>query len=363
MTSVVQVLAALIALLGHLISGGASAPPARSVPLAHLIGQKLVVRIDGRRPDAEILGRIRRGQVGGVILYRGRNYATARQLRSIASTLQSAAAAAGRPPLLIAVDQEGGAVKQVPWAPPTRSPPQMGADNSAAEALDQGTATGTALRALGVNMDFAPVADVPATPRSFMLQSGRTWSSSAIRTSTLANLFATGLEHVGVVPVMKHFPGLGYADLNTDSHVEKIAASRAQLAAGLVPYRTAISAHVPMIMLSNAVYDAYDGANAAGWSATIATRLLRGELGFRGVSITDSLDGAAHARRMADAPLAIRAARAGADMILVTGSEATSESVYASLAAAVRDGTLSRGQLEASYRRIRALKRMLERRA
>jgi beta-N-acetylhexosaminidase len=355
-----RALAALVVFLAHLLSGGGGpATSTRPVPLAHLIGQKLVVRMDGRVPDRELLGRIRLGQVGGVILYRGRNYASPGQLRSIAATLQSTAARSGRPKLLIAVDQEGGEVKQVPWAPPTRSPPQIGADGSAADALAQGSATGVALRDLGVNVDFAPVADVPASPRSFMLQTGRTWSSSPVATSLLANAFATGLERTGVVPVMKHFPGLGFADLNTDLHVERIAASRAQLDAGLQPYRAAISARIPMIMLSNAVYEAYDGANAAGWSATVGTRLLRRVLGFRGVTITDSLDGAAHARRITDIPLAVRAARAGTDMILVTGSEATSRSVYASLVAKARAGSIGRAQLEASYRRIRALKRTL----
>ena len=175
----------------------------------------------------------------------------------------------------------------------------------------------------------------------------------------LANAFAEGLEEGGVIPAMKHFPGLGYAVQNTDSHIEAIPASRAQLGPGLVPYWAAISARIPMIMLSNAVYTAYDGANAAGWSSAVGTRLLRGVLGFRGVTITDSLDGAAHARRIADGPLAIRAARAGTDMILVTGSEATSQSVYASLMREARSGVISRAQLEASYRRIRALKRSL----
>ena len=192
-----------------------------------------------------------------------------------------------------------------------------------------------------------------------MLETGRTWSSSAATTSELANAFATGLERRGVIPVMKHFPGLGHADRNTDFHIEAIAASRAALAPGLVPYRAAVARHIPMVMLSNAVYDAYDGANAAGWSAAIGTRLLRRDLGFTGVTITDSLDGAAHARGIADDPLAIRATRAGTDMILVTGSEAASASVYASLMAAARAGTLDRAQLEASSRRIRALKRTL----
>ena len=327
MISALQTLAGLIALVAHLLTAGAptTARPA-TPPLSHLIGQKLVVRMDGRAPDAALLERIRLGRVGG---------------------------------LLMAVDQEGGPVKQVPWAPPTLSPARMGAVGSASEALDQGARTGRALDALGVNVDLAPVADVPASPRSFMLVGGRTWSGSASATSALANAFASGLEQGGVVPAMKHFPGLGYATLNTDFRVEAITASRGQLDAGLVPYRAAISAHVPVIMLSNAVYTAYDGANAAGWSTAIGTRLLRGDLGFTGVTITDSLDGAAHARGIRDNPLAIRAARAGTDMILITGSEATSQSVYASLMREARAGAISRTPLEASFRRIRALKRTL----
>jgi len=118
--SVFPALAALLAFLAHLASAAAPAP---QPPLSHLIGQKLVVRVDARR----IRSRIRRGEVGGVILYRGRNFTTRGGLRSIAATLQRAADAGGRPPLLIAVDQEGGAVKQVPWAPPTLSAPAMGA--------------------------------------------------------------------------------------------------------------------------------------------------------------------------------------------------------------------------------------------
>src|SRR4249919_1602461 len=360
MIAALRGLAALVALFAHLLSPGASPTAAGATPaLSDMIGQKLVVRMDGRRPDAELLGRIRLGRVGGVILYRGRNYTSAAHLRSIAGRLQAVAADAGRPPLLIAVDQEGGPVKQVPWAPPTVSPAEIGADGSASEALDQGRLTGRALIALRVNVDLAPVADVPASSHSFMLQGGRTWSGSASATSALANAFATGLEQGGVIPAMKHFPGLGYATLNTDFHIEAITASRAQLDAGLAPYRAAISAHVPMIMLSNAVYEAYDGANAAGWSSAIGTRLLREVMGFQGVTITDSLDGAAHARRISDGPLAIRAARAGTDMILVTGSEATSQGVYALLMQQARAGAISRAQLEASYRRIRALKRTL----
>ena len=118
---------------------------------------------------------------------------------------------------------------------------------------------------------------------------------------------------------MKHFPGIGRAIRNTDHYVETIDASRAALASDLQPYRRAIVHDIPFIMLSNATYTAYDPDNAAGWSEAIAIGLARDQLGFEGVTITDSLDGTAHARGLTDRVLAKRAAKAGTDMILDDG--------------------------------------------
>ena len=95
---------------------------------------------------------------------------------------------------------------------------------------------------------------------------------------------------------MKHFPGIGRTRYNTDQYVVTLRASRTTLAPGLIPYRDAIAAHIPMIMLSNATYTAYDSVNGAGWSNAISIGLLRNQLGFKGVSITDSLYGTAKAR-------------------------------------------------------------------
>ena len=192
-----------------------------------------------------------------------------------------------------------------------------------------------------------------------MYQQGRTWSFSARKTARLANAFAVGLGDRHALATMKHFPGLGYARRNTDHYVVRIGATRRQLAPGLEPYRRAVANHVPLIMLSNAVYEAYDRRHAAGWSRAIASALLRGELGFEGATITDSLDGAAAARRVRTDRLAIRAARAGTDLILTTGSEAASRSVYKSLLDAASDGRISRGRLLASFQRIVALKTKL----
>lgn len=314
--------------------------------------------MSGTIPSADVLGRIRRGEVGGVILF-GSNVATRAALITLTATLRHAAAAGRQPPLLIATDQEGGSVKRIPWAPPTLSPPEMGEIALAATAHDQGARTGTALLGLGINCDLGPVADVPGSTSSFMYLQGRTWSFSPSLTATLSNAFAKGLESRGVIPALKHFPGIGLATLNTDSHVVVLTASKAALAPGLQPYRLAIERHVPMIMLSNATYTAYDAANGAGWSRAIGQSLLRDKLGFTGVTITDSLSGTATARGVPAWQLAVRAAAAGTDMILLTGSEASTKAAYDALLAKARDGTIPRATLEASYARILALKATL----
>ncbi len=341
---------------GALFAAGTAAAPTPTP--AQLIGQKLLVRMDGRTLSKSLLARARLGQIGGVIVH-GFNFDTAAELRAITGPLQQAAAAGGQPPLLIAVDQEGGSVKTVQWAPPTLSPPQLGALNSETAAQEQGRRTGAALRRLGVNTDFAPVADVPATARSFLYRQGRTWSFGWHDTARLSGRFAIGLGQSGAIASTKHFPGLGIATANTDEAVVAITATKAALAPGLRPFKTAIADGVPMIMLSNAIYTAYDRRNAAGWSRAIGTTLLRGQLGYRGVTITDSLDGASHARHIPAVNLALRAAKAGTDMLLLTGGEDGTRGAYAVLARAAADGELNHAQLLASYRRILALKATL----
>jgi beta-N-acetylhexosaminidase len=345
--------AAALAIVGLLSI--APAPAVAAPSLQHLVGQKLVVSMDGHTPSASLLDRARRGRIGGVLIH-GWNFSSAAQLRNIATELRHAAAQGGQPPLLIAVDQEGGQVKTVSWIPPTLSPPEMGDLGSSDTARRQGRKTGAALLDLGVNTDFAPVADVPPATSSFMYQQGRTWSFSSRATSRLANPFARGLADRGALATMKHFPGLGFAARNTDDFVVHIDATKGELAPGLRPYRHAVAKGVPLVMLSNAVYRAYDRSHAAGWSRAIGTTLLRGEIGFQGVTITDSLDGAANTRGIPTNQLALKAAKAGTDMLLLTGSEASSRSVYHSLLEAAQAGQIPQERLAASYDRIAALK-------
>lgn len=311
--------------------------------------------MSGTTPSSALLGRVRRGEIGGVILF-GANITTRAALIALTTKLRDAAAAGGQPPLIIAVDQEGGAIKRIAWAPPTMTVPAMGSNGDASVANAQGASTGRVLRELGINVDLAPVADVPGSSSSFMYKDGRTFSFDASVTASLADAFASGLEAGGVLPTMKHFPGIGRASSNTDSSVVTINASAAALDPGLLPYRAAIGHQIPLIMLSNATYPAWDPANAAGWSASIVETLLRRDLGFTGVTMTDSLDGAAAARHMHESELAVRAAMAGTDLILTTGSEPTTRSTYAALLADAQDGSIPTATLRASYDRILALK-------
>jgi len=328
-----------------------------SPTIAQLVGQKLAIRMDGTTPSAALLGRIRRGEVGAVVLF-GKNFVDEAGLIALTTTLHSAARDGGQPPLLLMIDQEGGRIRRLPWAPPDTSATAMGRslDADAVEAV--GAATADALRRDGINVDLAPVEDVPGSGSvtGFMAAADRTFAMDAPTVSQLATAFARGLESRGVSATLKHFPGLGRVRQNTDKFVEKVGASRAQLDRDLAPFRAGIAAGMPIVMLSNATYLALDDVNAAGWSEVVGTQLLRGELGFTGVTITDSLTGAAKARGTTPEALAARAAEAGTDMLMLTGSEAETAGAFDYLGTRAGSGSIPLAALDASYARILALK-------
>ncbi|MFN8630811.1 MAG: glycoside hydrolase family 3 N-terminal domain-containing protein [Chloroflexota bacterium] len=270
--------------------------PTTAPTLGQRIGQRLIVAMAGTTPTAELLGRARRGEIGGVILFR-RNVTTPDALRRAIDSLQQAAHDGGQPPLLIMADQEGGSIRTIPWAPPALSAHAMGT-HPTTWIKAKGAATGKALAAVGVNVDLAPVADVPASTSTFMALAGRAFSTHASRAAADVSSFAAGLRSAGVIAVGKHAPGIGRVARNTDQVAQTVTASKAALETDLAPFRALIKNRIPMLMLSNATYPAYDASNAAGWSRAISVDLLRGTLGFKGVTITDSLDGTGTARRV-----------------------------------------------------------------
>jgi beta-N-acetylhexosaminidase len=323
---------------------------------AELVGTRLVVAMRGTAPSADLLARVRRGEVAGVILFRG-NVVGPGQVRALTDRLRAAARAGGLPPPLVAVDQEGGLVRRLSWAPPAPSAAELGALGATA-ARRVGVRTGRALRAVGVDADLAPVADVPAVRGSFLAAQQRAFSTDPERAAVLVAAFASGLNDAGVLATAKHFPGLGRATRSTDLYRVAIAAPAARLAPGLVPFRRLVDDGVPLVMLSNAAYAAYGGGPAV-WSRRIGRDLLRGRLGFAGVTLTDALEATATTWNTTVPEAAFRAAAAGVDLLLVTGSETSSGEVYARLLAAADAGELSRASLEESAARVLALRRSL----
>jgi beta-N-acetylhexosaminidase len=333
---------------------GEPAPKVAELTLRRLLGQRLIVALQGTAASPALLARVRRGEVGGVIIFGG-NVVSAPQLRMLTATLQAAARAGGGPPLLIAVDQEGGDIRRLPWAGPVAAAVDLGRGSPTA-ARRAARAAGTTLRAAGVNVDLAPVLDVPV-PGSFMAAERRVFAADPARVGLMATAFASGLADAGVAATAKHFPGIGRAIRSTDRSAVALNPSAAALERDLAPFRRAIAAGVPVVMLANASYTAF-GASPAAWSAPIQS-FLRRELGFRGVTITDALEPVAATRGKTLSAAALLAVRAGVDLVLLTGSEASSAAVFASLLERVDGGAVSRASLQRSGDRILALKERL----
>jgi beta-N-acetylhexosaminidase len=334
------------------VAPGATVAAAAPVPTTReLVGQRLMVAMRGTRPSPALLARVRRGEIGGVILF-GTNISSPSQLRALTGELQSAARASGRPPLLIATDQEGGRVRRVRWAGPVQSAPELGG-SSAEQIRRQALLAGRVLRTDGLNVDLAPVVDVPGAG-SFMAADDRTFGATGAVVGRAVTAFARGLADAGVAATAKHFPGIGRATSNTDSSLVEIRASRVALDSDLAPFRAAIAAGVPIVMISNASYPALD-SKPAPWSPRIQS-LLRNELGFEGVTVTDALDGAAATRRRTLPAVAVLSAQAGVDILLFSGSEASSAAAFERIATAAAVGRIPAASLHRSYDRILALK-------
>jgi beta-N-acetylhexosaminidase len=326
------------------------AVPEPNLPVRKLLGQRLVVRMEASATGT-LMRAARDGEIAGVIVFPPPGVDPRDIAREI-DRLQRAARDGGQPPLLVSTDQEGGEVKRFPDAPPAEAPPTLGEVGPDA-ARAAGEQTGSYLMELGINVDLAPVLDVAWTPDSAI--AARAFGTGAEPVSDTGTAFATGLSSAGVRATAKHFPGIGRATGNTDLEPVTIDASRADLEGDLEPFRTAIADGIPMVMLSNATYPALDRRAPATWSQPVATDLLRDELGFEGVGITDDLGAGAVTAELPPERAAVRAAGAGADLLLLA-NEPSPERAFRALLGAARSGELKRDQLEESYERVVALK-------
>jgi beta-N-acetylhexosaminidase len=308
----------------------------------------------GELPPPQVVRRVRDGDVGGVVLF-GDNIASADQVARLSGLLQDAARGGGNPQLLIAVDQEGGDVRRIPFAPPAASAAAMDASGGAQEAARESRLAGRSLRAIGVNVDLAPVADVESSRTSFLGE--RSFSGDRLRAARDVSAFIDGLQAHGVAATAKHFPGLGTASASTDAVDVRVRTPRAELLRRLLPFRAAIAHHVSLIMVSNARYPTLDPtALPAVASATLVGGLLRTQLHYTGVVISDTME-APGPRRLPRAPA--RAIAAGTDVLLYRHDRAAARGA-AELQASFRTGKLACASLLAANARIRSLKEQLD---
>jgi beta-N-acetylhexosaminidase len=300
-------------------------------------------------PGRRFLTRIRNGKMGGVVLL-GNGWLTRHTAATVTAELQQAACTRGEP-LLIAVDQEGGIVRRLAWAPPTEAPADMA---SPAVAQSQAAGAASALHSVGIDIDFAPVVDTPGPKGNF--EGSRVFSSSRTWNAQMAQAFVGGLQGNGIAATAKHFPGLGLASGNTDNGRIVIRASASRLKQGLLPFKSAVQAGVKLVMVSTAVYPKLDGSKKpAAFSSTIIHGLLRKQLGFTGVTVTDSLTAPA-ADRIPHT--ATRAMLAGSDL-LIFGAESASERGYSTLLGDEATSPRLQNRLTQAAARIRALKAWL----
>lgn len=321
--------------------------------------QVIMTSVPGTTLDRSTARRLRMLRPGGLILF-ARNYRSRDQLRRFDLTLQVAARAGdrARPMALVSVDQEGGVVKRLRDAPPTRSHPQLGRVDRVRFTRAQARDTARVLRSVGINMDLAPVADLDLGPRHVM--GARSFGRAPVRVARHVVAFALGLRDGGVAASVKHFPGFGGATVNSDDALARVVRPRAQLRSDLVPFRAAVARDVESIMVSHGIYPALDRRRPASTSPA-AYRLLRRGLGYDGVAITDSLHAAgfvaATGRGVAEGCVATIAA--GADIALLTGTLVDAIRCRARILAAVESGALPQARLDEAALRVLLLKSRL----
>ncbi len=316
----------------------------------HLYGDTLTI------PDQDFLTRY---QPGGVVLM-DTNTGSPADVTRLVNRYQQAITAAGGLPLLVAADQEMGPIRALEdgfTAFPT--PTLLTATANPALAAAVGAALAAELRALGVNMDFAPVADLE-TNRANTVINRRSAGSFPEQVAPMIAAFVQGMQSGGVLATVKHFPGHGDSSADSHTSLPVIALDRERLeTTELVPFRAALESGVEAVMVAHIWYPALEPQEnrPASLSHAVITDVLRGELGFDGLILTDALDMDAIDTQYGYSEAVVQAIEAGVDMLLSAhvGPQAHAEAI-AAVVAAVESGRLTEARIEDSVRRILAVK-------
>ena len=341
----------------------------QSLSLEQQVGQFFFIGLPGTELDAETRALIEEVQPGGIIIF-GRNVASAQQLRSLLDGVREML-----PNPLIGVDQEGGLVDRLRKIftpmPAARTIREHG-DLAAARAL--GRITGEALRILGFNMTFAPVMSIMTDERD-LLSNGlysRSFGRSPGEVLGYTTVYLRGLQETGIVGCLKHFPGIGAGEVDSHEQMPLVSLTHdALMAQDLAPYIELFQRkddRVRCVMVSHGGFPNIDITKGltggllepASLSHNIVTNLLRNELGYQHLVVTDDLEMGAIAKHCEIEAASVRAFLAGEDMMLICAHPEIIRRGYRSLLEVARAGRLPEDRVKGSLGRIAAMKAIVE---
>jgi len=328
-----------------------------------LVGQLLVTRFTGLEIPQTLEDHIKARRIGGVILFKD-NLFDADQTRHLTRNVQDASAEAGEElPMLVMTDQEGGTVTRLDFLTMLPSAMALGATDSRSYAYIAGEICGKELRALGINVNCAPVLDLLTDVKNTCIGT-RSLGSDPKRVAELGAQYINGLQSADVMAVAKHFPGLGAAASDTHLGPARIDKTVDELLeSDLVPFRRAFESGVALVMATHAEYpNLPDGESAlpASLSPYILTGLLRERMEFLGPAVSDDLSMGAIAARWTPEEAALAAIRAGADVLLFCHEIDRIGSIHGAIVNAVRDGVLPAERVLEAATRVLWLKAELQ---
>ncbi len=320
---------------------------ARRLPVERKVAQLFLFGFRGTDLTAEIFGRLRRLDLGGIVVA-APNYVDVAQLGSLAGEAAVIASEERHVKPWVMASQEGGEVNSFPDLPPTALPADLGSAGEAGAAARESAA---ALRDLGLNGVLGPVVDVGLESGSAL--GARVYSDEPDEVAAYADATVRAYRQEHVFSAVKHFPGLGAADQSTEEGPATVGLGLDELGErDLIPFEAAIAAGVPGVVTSHALYPFDDFTVPASLSSNVNTKLLRRELRFKGVSITDDLADPAITVIDSVPDAAVQAIRAGADMLYISGNVADQQSAYVAVLRAVQRGRIPRRRLDEAIGRI-----------
>ena len=331
--------------------------------LEEKVGQLMMVGVDATSPQAVSTDAVASHHVGNIFVA-GRTTAGSQAVQKVISTFTSKAGPATThdTPMLVATDQEGGEVQVLSGSGFSDLSSAVDQSTQPRDQLEASARTwGKELADVGVNMNLAPVVDLvdidrPATNEPIG-RWGREYGHDAATVSSKAGAFAEGMRASGVIPTYKHFPGLGRVTANTDTSanvVDSTTTRGSDAAVGV--FASAIAAGAQVIMVSSATYALIDPSAPAVFSSTIVTDMLRTEMGFSGVVITDDVSAATQVQGVAAGERAVRAVRAGCDIVLASADPTVAADMVKALIAAAQSDPAFAARVDESAARVLALK-------